>query len=593
MILLCTGLAGIAQPTNSFFEFANAQAGRRYSQVPHQVLAFYYPWYGTPERHGHWVHWTKINPDRHDIGSARHYPVQGAYDSWDPAIVDWHIDLARTNGITGFIASWWGQRTFEDGALPVILERADKKDFKVSVYWETAPGKGSDQVGRAVNDLVYLLNRYGTNRAFLKVDGKPVIFVYGRVMGQIPLESWPAIITETRERAGDFLLIADGYEANYARLFDGVHTYNIAGAVAGKTATALRAFIAPEYSGDVHLARSRGRISCVTVIPGYDDTKVRKPGFTADRLGGLTYRVLWDEAIRANPDWILVTTWNEWHEGSEIEPSFEEGMKYISLTGEYAPRFRDSPPVAGSAPAGLTPESLRRLQHFYSGRTVGLLPGASEEVLFWLHCLGANVRELNWSDLPDPSRFNARDLPLVLYAGGEHYTGTVGTPGDVKQALVRYLGAGGFLVFLPNEPWPFYYDDSQKGRPDPITADFGLPVVMGPEQLAVRQTTFVINTNALPGFAVTAKASLAGDLRWRPCVPMQVPKGDFYLPLVQLRNAQGQFDGDAAVYLEHKTPPLAPGRVIYVWMRLPDALGVDAFFPSLFQFIATKVTWPE
>ena len=71
------------------------------------------------------------------------------------------------------------------------------------------------------------------------------------------------------------------------------------------------------------LAREHGRIACVTVIPGYDDTKIRKPGLKADRLDGQVYRVLWDKAIKAKPDWVLITSWNEWHEGSEIEPSLE------------------------------------------------------------------------------------------------------------------------------------------------------------------------------------------------------------------------------------------------------------------------------
>ena len=83
-----------------------------------------------------------------------------------------------------------------------------------------------------------------------------------------------------------------------------------------------------------------GSIACATVIPGYDDTKIRKPGLKADRLDGQVYRVLWDEAMKAKPDWVLITSWNEWHEGSEIEPSLEYSDQYLRLTGSYALRFR-------------------------------------------------------------------------------------------------------------------------------------------------------------------------------------------------------------------------------------------------------------
>lgn len=325
-------------------DFLSSQAVRSYTNVPHEVLAFYYPWYGTPQRHGHWEHWEKVDAEHHDIASARHYPAKGAYDSWDAGIIDWHIDLAQSNGITGFIASWWGKGTFEDGALPVIIDRAAKKNFKVSAYWESAPGKGQDQIDQAVRDLTYLATNFGTNKAFLKINGKPVIFVYGRVMGQVPMSSWPEIISKARAQAGDFVLIADGYRSNYTRLFDGLHTYNICGQVA-KHANALGGYASGAFASAVKLARDSNRISCVTVIPGYDDTKIRHPGLKADRADGETYRILWDEAIKAKPDWILITSWNEWHEGSEIEPSFEDGDKYVKITGQFAPGFRDSAPI--------------------------------------------------------------------------------------------------------------------------------------------------------------------------------------------------------------------------------------------------------
>ena len=49
------------------------------------------------------------------------------------------------------------------------------------------------------------------------------------------------------------------------------------------------------------------------------------------------------EAIKANPDWVLITSWNEWYEGSEIEPSYELGNKYLNLTDPYARRFLSDP----------------------------------------------------------------------------------------------------------------------------------------------------------------------------------------------------------------------------------------------------------
>jgi hypothetical protein len=318
---------------------AMAQAAVGATKVPHEVLAFYYTWYGAPNEQGHALHWNRVDASKHEISDSTHYPALGAYDSRDAAVIDRQIDEAKAHGLTGFIATWWGQGKYEDKAFSVVLAEAEAKNFKVTVYWETAPGNGQAQIDQAVNDLVYLVSHYGRSKAFLKVKGRPVIFVYGRVMGQVPTASWPAIVKAAHAGAGEFLLIADGYTEGDAAFFDGVHEYNNCGAVKGKSPEALRAWAAGHYANAVSLARRHNRISCVTVIPGYDDTKIRKPGLKAERQDGEVYRVLWEEAIKAKPDWVLITSWNEWHEGSEIEPSLEYGDKYLSLTQEYGRRF--------------------------------------------------------------------------------------------------------------------------------------------------------------------------------------------------------------------------------------------------------------
>jgi glycoprotein endo-alpha-1,2-mannosidase len=79
----------------------------------------------------------------------------------------------------------------------------------------------------------------------------------------------------------------------------------------------------------------------VTVIPGYDDRNVGRPPLRpiTDRWGGETYRVLWLEAVAPAPDYVLVTSWNEWHEASEIEPSVEYGSRILDATATFSREF--------------------------------------------------------------------------------------------------------------------------------------------------------------------------------------------------------------------------------------------------------------
>ena len=310
--------------------------------VPKKVLAFYYPWYGTPEYHLNWFHWENVDLKNHSIASSTHYPAIGAYDSHDPKTIAYHIKLAKKYGIDGFICSWWGVGGFEDKAIPKLLDYAQKKNFEITIYWETVPGEGEKKIIRAVSDLVYILKNYASHPAFMKIDGKPVIFIYGRVMGQIKLGEWKKILEQTKvQYPKDFILIADGLNERNAKHFEGIHTYSIAGWAQNKSLEKLKSQSKNLFSDAVKIARKYNKISCVTIIPGYDDRKIRKPGINAERYNGEAYKVFWENAIEANPDWVLITSWNEWHEGSEIEPSLEYRSKYLKTTKEYADIFKE------------------------------------------------------------------------------------------------------------------------------------------------------------------------------------------------------------------------------------------------------------
>jgi hypothetical protein len=325
---------------------ANGQNSPR-DQIPREVLAVYYPWYSVDRSGTNGMHWGIINAAAHDAGASPHYPALGVYNSMDTNLMKAHIELAKSNGITGFVVSWFGQKSKQqrnDDSIPLLLKCAGEEHFKICLYWETAPGSGAERNAKAVDDLAYMVTQFGTNDAFLKVGGKPVIFIYERVESQIPKAAWPAILAEAHRKAGPFVLIADKYEDANARLFAGLHRYNISWALVNKTPAEIQAWAAQYDSDGLKLARQYRRIGCVTVIPGYNDTKMRKPGRNVERKDGTVYRALWEEAIKAKPDWVVIVSWNEWLEGTEIEPSIEDGDKYLKLTADYARRFLDGRP---------------------------------------------------------------------------------------------------------------------------------------------------------------------------------------------------------------------------------------------------------
>jgi hypothetical protein len=99
------------------------------------VLAFYYGWYGKTEYHT----WGEVDTNKQQSSRTARFPVKGAYSSHDPAVVDWQIDQAAAHGVTGFVVSWHGfggWESWHDESVALLLERAEQKNFKVSVYLE-------------------------------------------------------------------------------------------------------------------------------------------------------------------------------------------------------------------------------------------------------------------------------------------------------------------------------------------------------------------------------------------------------------------------------------------------------------------------
>jgi hypothetical protein len=313
---------------------------------PKQVLAFYYGWYGRPDSSGSWVHWSGVNEAAQKIRNATDYPVLGAYDSHDAQVVEQHCRWAKAAGLTGFVVSWWRRDDFNDQGMTRLLDTAQNVGLHVSAYIEQIRPADAPTVASATQDILDVLERHAGHPAWLRAAGKPVIFVYARAIAQLSLQDWSSVVAQIDDRyPGGALLIADRISPEAARVFGGIHTYNPTGLTAGKPVDEIRAWAHAAFAGWIETAGS-DRIACVTVIAGYDDTTQGRPAPRpiTDRHDGATYRALWEEALAANPDWILISSWNEWHEGTEIEPSIQNGDRELKTTAEFAPRFLAAPP---------------------------------------------------------------------------------------------------------------------------------------------------------------------------------------------------------------------------------------------------------
>lgn len=290
------------------------------------VHLFYYPWYGTPAGNGSWRHWPQgghTPPD--DIG-ADYYPALGPYDSGNmEGAVAQHMKWVKQSGAGVIVYSWWGRGGYEDQLARGVLDAAAKEGIKVA--WHLEPYSGRTAAS-TVSDIQYINNTYGSHPAFYRSaeHGNRAAFY---VFESLRITDWSALDAVTDHS----IVLAQTTDTTKIDHFSGMYTYD---GIAGASAPGWK------QAGDY--ARAHDLIWAPSVAPGYIDDRA-VPGNmtpTLDRADGAAYDRQWnnalDPAIGGSPAWVSVTSFNEWHEGSSIEPADSSppaGHGYLTFEGAY------------------------------------------------------------------------------------------------------------------------------------------------------------------------------------------------------------------------------------------------------------------
>ncbi len=327
---------------------ASAQEDAPATQPDNRVHAFYYTWYGNPETDGHWVHWDhqvilregggKNHRPPEDIG-ASFYPADGLYSSNSPTDVARHMQQMRAAGVGVVATTWWGVGDYTDKALPVVFDAAEAHGLKVCFHIEPFRGRNATTTREA---LVYLLDQYGEHPALYRLDGRPMVYLYDSYLS--PAKDWATILDPdaentirgtkydtfmiglwVKEHEGPYML--DGH-------FDGFYTYfAVDGFTYGSTLE--------NWPALAKWAKDQGKLFIPSVGPGYEDLRVRPwntKNFRA-RENGAYYDRMFEAAFGAAAPLISITSFNEWHEGTQIEPAIPKAIP--AKDGEAAYTYLD------------------------------------------------------------------------------------------------------------------------------------------------------------------------------------------------------------------------------------------------------------
>ncbi len=328
-------------------------------------MAHYMPWYASKPVSGQWGwHWTMnhFDPDKTEgapvagmsarpEGASRYRPLIGLYDSGDPDALKCQVMLMKLSGIDGVIIDWYGTEDFYDYAtlnrntlrLIPLLQQAGLRfavcyeDQSVAQMVEGKRFSAEEAVPRGQGLMKWMQQNFFSNPAYLRFDGRPVLLSFGEpyykdaewndLFSLLPTK--PLYLTEHVIRAQtaatggfDWPVPNGGFEGAMKEQ-NGFY----------ERAKGWPRFIAAAYPRFQDIYAQAG------VHPSW--------GNIADREGR-TYSETLTRALQSQASVVQLVTWNDWGEGTQIEPSVEFGYRDLEVTQKLRRGFLD-PKFSGTA----------------------------------------------------------------------------------------------------------------------------------------------------------------------------------------------------------------------------------------------------
>ncbi|MFM8289785.1 MAG: glycoside hydrolase family 71/99-like protein [Planctomycetaceae bacterium] len=305
---------------------------------PRFLLAHYMPWFEGRPVSAHWGwHWTMqaFDPEQQINGQpsiASHFhPLIGPYDSSDPAVLEFHLLTMKLAGIDGVIVDWYGLTSFRDYAVlhrntTRLLETAERLQMKFVICYEdqTIPAlvagnrlAAEGRVRHAATEIEWLGKYWFKSPSYLKLGGKPVLLSFGQT-GLTDAE-WTACLELAGEPVAYFSQQLRRSSA------DGAFDWP----TPSETLPALDRFYreSPAWPASIPVAFPRFKDI-------YAEAKVGPSYGRFDDDGGRSFRSLLERALRTKAPIVQIATWNDWGEGTLVEPSVEFGYRDLEATQE-------------------------------------------------------------------------------------------------------------------------------------------------------------------------------------------------------------------------------------------------------------------
>ena len=280
---------------------------------------YFYPWY-------HQKKWKEA--------PTPHHPLKGLYDSRDPEIVRWQMDLIQKCGFDYVVfefvplADW----NFEpcSQAIEMALSYLKALNMRWSFLVDVAVLPPAERRIYDCEAMIRDIEKRGWTDGLVRgTTGKPLLMAYAPlpdeaayVCREFPAYEWRFPIWLPHWDSPD-----EQFDLPVHRPF--------AAEARAKNLSIYDSLVAKRYVAFWESSLSPQNFDgYCSIMPGYSDLLLKRTCQLAPEVGrknGDTFTAQFRNAVKTQPNHILVYSWNEYFEGTVIEPTLEHDHYYLNM----------------------------------------------------------------------------------------------------------------------------------------------------------------------------------------------------------------------------------------------------------------------
>ena len=412
-----------------------------------KIIAHYMPWYQSQPVSGFWGwHWTMehfhppstyhshYNPPT--TYASQYHPLFGPYDSSDPHVLASQALLMKFGGMDGMIADWYGIENFYDYILifdatnhfiPYIKEAGLEfsicyEDQTVGIMLDAGHfANRAAAVAHGVQVMEWLEANYFNDTAYTKIDNRPVLLCFGPQF--FTDAEWTTLFSVLTPKPHFFPL-------QYHLISYPTRTgeFSWPGPQLGTTPSSPTS--STKIINDLTNFYNRGTFYhwehyIDGAFPRFHDIYAEAGvgssyGYIDDQYAafGSTYSYTLERSLQSSSDIVQLITWNDYGEGTIIEPTEEDGYLYLEITQQVRKQYIDP-----NFP--YTAENLRLPVRLYTLRKENLSNptvmsqlasvedflfagnlSVAEDILDEIECIALHVFTSAWLNVPENGNWN-------------------------------------------------------------------------------------------------------------------------------------------------------------------------------------------